>query len=96
MDSVFPLILLVSEMLKTARTNVEVHFLKKLAFVTKKCLAQDAFAKCPRTTENYSKYTAVREQLCPQIFLFSCNKAILVSKLYRLPICIAPYKQSLS
>ena len=61
MDSALSLILLASEMLKTPRAKVEVHFLKKLAFVTKKGLAQDAFAKCPRTTENYSKYTAVRE-----------------------------------
>ena len=41
------------------RAKVEAHFLKKLAFATKKCLAQGAFGKCPRTTENLSKYTTV-------------------------------------
>ena len=42
MDAVSSLILKVSEMLKIPKTKVEVHFLKK----------QDAFRKCPRTTEN--------------------------------------------
>ena len=46
-------ILLVSEILKTPRAKVEAHFLKKLAFVTSKCLAQDTFGKCPRTTETF-------------------------------------------
>ena len=36
-------------------------FLSLFAFVTNKCLVQDAFEKCPRTTEKPSKYTAVRE-----------------------------------
>ena len=58
MDSVLSLILLISEMLKTPKTKVEAHFLKKLDFVTNKCLAQDAFRKCPGKTENLSKYTA--------------------------------------
>ena len=57
MDTVLSLILLVSEMLKIPRTKVEAHFLKKLAFVTNRCLAPDAFGKCARTTENLSKYT---------------------------------------
>ena len=61
MDTVLSLILLVSEMLKIPRAKLEAHFLKKLAFVTNKCLAQDASRKCSRTTENLSKYTAVRE-----------------------------------
>ena len=52
MDTVLPLILLVSEMLKIPRVKVEAHFLKKLAFVTNKCLAQDAFGVCPRAVEN--------------------------------------------
>ena len=26
-----------------------------------KCLAQDAFGECPKTTGNLSKYTAVRD-----------------------------------
>ena len=50
--TVLSLILLVSKMLKIPRAKVEAHFLKKLAFVTNKYLAQDAFGKCPRTTEN--------------------------------------------
>ena len=54
-------ILLVSEMLKILRAKVKAHLLKKLTFVTNKCLAQDALGKCPRTTENLSKYKAVRE-----------------------------------
>ena len=71
MDAVLFLILLVSEILKIPRTKVEAHFLKKLAFVTNKCLAQDVFGECPRsTTENLSKHTTVREWLCAQIFLF--------------------------
>ena len=55
MDTALPLILLVSERLKIPRTEVEAHFLKKLAFVYNKCLAQDAFGECPRTTESLSK-----------------------------------------
>ena len=61
MDTVLSLTLLVSEMLKIQRAKFEAHFLKKLAFVTNDCLAQDAFGKCPKTTKNLSKYTAVRE-----------------------------------
>ena len=57
MDTVLSFILLVSEIRKIQRAKVEVHFLKKLAFVTNKCLAQDGFS----TTENLSKYKAVRE-----------------------------------
>ena len=61
MNIVLSLILLVSDMLKIPRAKVEVHFLKKFAFVTSKCLAQDDSGKCPRTTENLSKYTVVLE-----------------------------------
>ena len=61
MDNVLSLILLVSQLLKIPRVKVETHFLKKLSFVTSKCLAQDDFRKCPKTTENLSKPTAVRE-----------------------------------
>ena len=57
MDSVLPLILLVSEMLTIPRAKVEAHFLKNLVFVTDKCLTQDIFGKCPRTTESLSKHT---------------------------------------
>ena len=59
MNTALSLILLVSEMLKIPRVKVEAHFLKKLAFVTNKCLEQDAFGESPRTTKNLSKYTAV-------------------------------------
>ena len=61
MDTVLSLILLLSEMLKIPKTKVEAHFLKKLDFVTNKCLAQDAFGKCQKgqkktfqTTPHYS------------------------------------------
>ena len=98
MDTVLSLILSVSQILKIPGAKVEAYFLKKLAFVTNKFLAQDALIKCPRTTENLSKYTVVHEWLCAQIFLYSLIfcKVILVGDLYRLPRCIAPYKQSLS
>ena len=52
---------LVDTVLKIPRGKVEAQFLKKLAFVINKCLGQDAFGKCLRTTENLSKYIAVRE-----------------------------------
>ena len=61
MGTVLSLILLVSEMLKIPRAKVEADFLKELAFVTNKCLAQDAFGICPRITEKLSKYKAVSE-----------------------------------
>ena len=61
MDTVLPLILLVSEMLKIPRAKVETHFFKKLALVTNNCLAQEGFGKCPRTTKNLLKYRALRE-----------------------------------
>ena len=61
MNTVLALILLVSEMLKIARAKVETNFLKKIVFLTNKNLAQDTFGKCPRATENLSKYTAVCE-----------------------------------
>ena len=59
MDTMLSLILLVSEMLQIPRTKVEAHILKKLAFVTKKCLAQDTFGKCQRqkkTFQNKQQY----------------------------------------
>ena len=55
MDTVLSLILLVFEMLKIPKTKVEAHFLKKLDFVTNKCLALDAFRKCRRAIENLLK-----------------------------------------
>ena len=78
--------------------KIEAHFLKKFALVTNKCLEKDVFRKRPRTTENFSKYTAVRQYLCGQILLLSriFYRAILGSELYRLSRYIAPYKQSLS
>ena len=101
MDTVLSLILLVFEMLKIPKTKVEAHFLKKLDFVTNKCLALDAFGKCPRTTENLSKYTAL--QLSQYIVMrtnfliisyilqsYPSKRAISVNKMH------CPYKQSLS
>ena len=48
MDSALSLILLTSDM-------------QKCVDATNKCLPQDTSGKCPRTTEDVSKYTAVRE-----------------------------------
>ena len=75
MDTVLSLILLAFEMLKIPKTKVEAHFLKKLDFVTNKCLALDAFGKCPRTTENLSKYTAL--QLSQYIVM--CTNFLIIS-----------------
>ena len=61
MNTVLPLILLVSEMLKIPVAKVVVHFFMKFTFVANKCLTQDTFGKFPRTTENLSKYIVVRE-----------------------------------
>ena len=61
MDTALSLILLISEMQKIPSVKVEAYFLTKLVFVTNRCLTQDAFGKCPRTTVNFSKHTAVRE-----------------------------------
>ena len=55
MDIALSLILLLSEMQKIPSVKVKEYFLKKLAFGTNKCLAQNAFRKCPKTTENLSK-----------------------------------------
>ena len=100
-DVVLSLILLVSEMLKIPKTNVEAHFLKKLDFIANKCLAQDAFGKCPRTTENLSKYTALQLSqyivMCTNFLIISyilqsypSKWAISVNEMH------CPYKQSLS
>ena len=70
METVLFLILLVSETLKMLRAKAEAHFLKKLAFVTNKCSAQDAFGECARTLESHSKYTAIRKELRSKVSLF--------------------------
>ena len=75
MDTVLSLILLVSEMLQIPKSKVEAHFLKKLDFVTNKCLALDVFGKCPRTTENLSKYTVL--QLSQYIVM--CTNFLIIS-----------------
>ena len=59
MDTVLSLILLGSKMLKVPRVKLGAHILKKLTFVTNKCLAHDAFGKCAKKTEKLSKYTVV-------------------------------------
>ena len=61
MNTLSSFILLVFEMLKIPRAKIEAHFFNKFVFVTNKSLAQDAFRKCPRTTESLSEYPAVRE-----------------------------------
>ena len=93
-DTVLPLILFVSEMLKIPRAKVKAYFLKKHAFVTNKCLAQHVFGKCSRATKISFKIHGTTQIVISTNFLFSrafC-KAILVSELYRLSRCIAPYK----
>ena len=75
MNTVLSLILLVFEMLKVPKTKAEAHFLKKLDFVTSKCLALDAFGKCPRITENLSKITAL--QLSQYIVM--CTNVLIIS-----------------
>ena len=62
-DTVSSLILLVSEMLNFPKVKFETYLLRKLAFLANKYLGQDSFRESPRTTENLSKYTAVRERL---------------------------------
>ena len=94
MDILLSLILLVSEMLKIPKTKIEAHFLKKTDFVNSKCLAQEAFEKCPSTTENLSKHTALQfsqYMVISQIFLLShvFYKPNPVSELNRLMRCIA-------
>ena len=100
-DVVLSLILLVSEMLKIPKTNVEAHFLKKLDFIANKCLAKDAFGKYSRTTENLSKYTALQLSqyivMCTNFLIISyilqsypSKWAISVNEMH------CPYKQSLS
>ena len=59
-DTVLSLVLLVFGMLKIPKTKLEAYFLKILDFVTSKCLTLDVFGKCPRTTENLSKCTALQ------------------------------------
>ena len=98
---VLSLILLVFKMLKIPKTNVEADFLKKLDFVTNKCLAQDAFGKCPKTTENLSKYAAIQLSqcivMCTNFLIISyilqwypSKSAVLANEMH------CPYKQSLS
>ena len=67
MDTVLSLILLLSEMLKIPKTKVEAHFLKKLDFVTNKCLIQDDFRKFKgqqKTFQNTQHYSFHNTQLC--------------------------------
>ena len=61
MDTVLFLILSISDMLKILSAKVGDHFLKKLAFVTNRCLAHDAFRKIPRAIKKISKYITVRK-----------------------------------
>ena len=86
MDTVLGLILLVFEMLKIPKTKVE---------------AQDVFGKCPRTTENLSKYTALQLlQYIVTCTYFLITSYILHSYPSKRIISVnemhCPYKQSLS
>ena len=75
MDTMLSLILLVFEMLKLPKTKVEAQFLKKLDFVSSKCLALDAFRKCPRLTENLPKYTALHLSQ----YIVMCTNVLIIS-----------------
>ena len=57
------------DMLKITKAKVKAHFLKKFAFVTNNSLAQDAFRKYPRTTENLSNYSGTRIVLCTNFLI---------------------------
>ena len=51
-------------MLKIRRTKVDACDLKNLVFKTSKYVAfKDVFGNCPRTSENLSKLTAIREKV---------------------------------
>ena len=97
---VLSLILLVFEMLKIPKTKFEAHFLKRLDFLTNKGLAQDAFRKCLRTTENLSKYTVLELSQC----IVTCTTFLIISYILQsypskwaiLVNMHCPYKQSLS
>ena len=81
-------------MLEIPKSKVEAHFLKKLDSVTNKCLALDPFRKCPRTTENLSKDTALQLSqyigMCTNFLIISyILQSYPVSELYQLTRCIA-------
>ena len=87
-----------SEMLKIPRTKVEVHFLKKLAFATNKCLTQDAFGKCPRAdnTKPFKIHSSIRIVMCTNFIIISyilqsypSKRAISVTAMH-CPIQAAP------
>ena len=89
MCTVLSLILLVSKMQRIPRAKVEVHFLKKLAFV-----AKNVWPKMPsenvrgqqKTFQNTQQYVNSYVHKYSRIFY----KAFLVSELHWLPRCIAP------
>ena len=70
-------------MLKIARTKIKGHFLKKIAFVTKKCLAQDVFGECLNTQQYANTYVHKFSYIFCIFY-----KSILRSEPYQLPICI--------
>ena len=75
--------LIVSEMQKIPWAKVEAHFLKKIVFMTNKCLIQDVFWKYPRATktfQNIQQYANSYMHKFSRIFY----KAILIIELHRL------------
>ena len=90
MDTALSLTLLVSEMLKIPRAKVEPHFLKKLSFITNKCLAQDAVRECPMTTESLWKMHSSTRIFSCILQSYSSKWAISVTEMH-----ITQYKQSL-
>ena len=76
-DTVLSLILLVSEMLKIPRPKFEAHFLKKRAFVTNRCLAQDAFEK--NVLEKQKTFQNTRQHANSYMYKFFIISYILQS-----------------
>ena len=89
MGTALSLILLVSEMQRIPRAKVEIHFLKKLAFV-----ANNVWLKMPsenvrgqqKTFQDTQQYVNSYVHKYSRIFY----KDFLVSELHWLPRCIAP------
>ena len=70
-DTVLAVILLVFEMLKIPSIKVEAHFLKKLAFVTTKCLAQDASENIQGKQKTFPNTQHTRIVLCINFLIIS-------------------------
>ena len=80
MDTALPLILLVSEILKIPRAKVEVHFLKKFPFITKKmfstrCLRKMSKDNSNRNLKNTHQHANSYVQKFPHYLVYSTNQS---------------------